>query len=151
MVETTLTRFTPSLQGFNQHPEVAIARKQHKVIDRRCEFHRVHRQFDFDVALDLSASGRVCKLPCRLGHNGKNHYSPASRSAAVLRNIPDPQSTRYNNRHAVDIRVSGRNSSAVYSRFQKPGLWKLRTDLLQSIKRTIFSRSSNIWTSRKAA
>jgi hypothetical protein len=48
-----------ALERLDQRLEVAIAREQHGMIQPWREFHRVHRQLDVHVALDLPPPGAV--------------------------------------------------------------------------------------------
>ena len=53
--ETTVTR-TPRRCTVHQRAEIAIAGKQHNLIDMFGEFHRIDRKLDIHVALDLAAA-----------------------------------------------------------------------------------------------
>jgi SAM-dependent methyltransferase len=68
IVETTETR-TPCAAGLDQRLEVAVAREQHDVIDRRRQFHGIDRQLDVHVALDLPAALAVGVFLGGLGHH----------------------------------------------------------------------------------
>lgn len=67
MVETTVTR-TP-LHRLDQRAEVAVAREQHHVVDRPCDFHGIDRELDVHVALDLAPAGLIDEFLGRLGHD----------------------------------------------------------------------------------
>jgi hypothetical protein len=49
--------------------EIAVAGKDHVVVDMFGEFQRVDRQLDVHIALDLAAAGGVGELLRRLGHD----------------------------------------------------------------------------------
>jgi len=56
-----------ALQRLDEVAEIAVAGEQHDVVDARREFHRVDRQLDVHVALDLPTAGRIGELLRRLG------------------------------------------------------------------------------------
>jgi hypothetical protein len=68
MLEITVTR-TP-LHCLDQRAEITVSRKQDLLVDPAGELHRVDREFDVHVALDLAASGRLDVFLGRLGDDG---------------------------------------------------------------------------------
>src|SRR5829696_10472125 len=50
---------TTALPGYHQRTEIAVARKQHDLIDMLGEFHGIDREFDVHVALHLAAARSV--------------------------------------------------------------------------------------------
>ena len=56
-----------ALDGFDQRAEIAVAGKQHHLIDMIGQLHRVDGELDIHVALDLAAAAGVDELLGRLG------------------------------------------------------------------------------------
>ena len=67
MVETTVTRTPLALHRLDQRAEIAVAGKQHHLIDRAGELHGIDRKFDIHVAFDFAAAGLVNELLGRFG------------------------------------------------------------------------------------
>ena len=59
-----------ALHRLDQRAEIAVAGKQHDLVDMLGELHGIHREFDIHVALDLAAAAGVDEFLGRLGHNG---------------------------------------------------------------------------------
>src|SRR5215831_6581950 len=57
------------LHRLDQRAEVAVAREQHHVVDRPCDFHGIDRELDVHVALDLAPAGLIDEFLGRLGHD----------------------------------------------------------------------------------
>ena len=70
-VETTETRTPLRCTALDQGAEVAIAGKQHEMVDVVGHLHRVHGKLDVHIALELAPAERIHKLLCRLGHHGE--------------------------------------------------------------------------------
>jgi hypothetical protein len=71
MVETTETRTPLALERFDQRLEVAVPGEEHDVVHVRRHLHRVHRELDVHVALDLAPAHGVGELLGGLGHHGE--------------------------------------------------------------------------------
>ena len=67
MVEMHRDAHALALDGLDQRTEVAVAGKQHHVVDVIGHFHGVHGELDVHVALDLAAAKRVNKFLGGLG------------------------------------------------------------------------------------
>ena len=59
------------MQRLDQRAEIAVAGKEHDVIDMRRNFHRVDRQLDIHIAFDLAAPLAVGEFLGRFGHHGE--------------------------------------------------------------------------------
>src|SRR5215470_9657767 len=62
--------YAAALHGFDQRTEIAVAGEQHHVIDVAGDLHRIDRELDVHVALDLAAAGLVDELFRGLGDDG---------------------------------------------------------------------------------
>ena len=71
MVETTETRTPWRWSALHQRAEVAVAGEQHDVVDVGRHLHRVDRELDVHVALDLAPAGGVGELLRGLGDHGE--------------------------------------------------------------------------------
>ena len=70
MVETTTTRTPRRCTASTSDSEVAVAGKQHHLVDMRREFHGIDRKLDVHIAFDLAAAGLVDEFLGRLGDDG---------------------------------------------------------------------------------
>src|SRR6201999_2878127 len=59
-----------ALHGLDQRAEIAVAGKQHDLVDMLGKLHRIDRELDVHVALDLAAAAGVDEFLGRLGDDG---------------------------------------------------------------------------------
>ena len=69
IVEITETRTPLPLHGLDQRSEVAVAGEQNHVVDMPGHLHRVDRELNVHIALDLAAAEKIDEFLRRLGHD----------------------------------------------------------------------------------
>ena len=117
IVGISTTRHRGALR-FDQPSEVAVAGKQHHLIDVQRHLHRIDRKLDIHVAFDLAPAGLIDEFPGRLGDDGVAVVVEPMDQRPDGRILPDPRSPPCDRTRATDSRATGIRAAGACNRYR---------------------------------